>query len=51
MKNLGEIFIGGRNVNLDSTSIEELEKYLNEAQNKKEQLKSQLDCILEEIYN
>ena len=29
MKNLGEIFIGGRNVNLDSTSIEELEKYSN----------------------
>lgn len=51
MKSLGEIFIEGRTINLDSTESEILEKLLKSVQNRKSEIKSQLDCILEEIYN
>lgn len=51
MENLGEAFIEGKNINLDTTDIKELETMLKNVQNKKRNLKEQLDNILEEIYN
>lgn len=50
MKNLGELLINGRSINLDTTNIEELEKILKDVQEKKCKLKDDLDNILEEIY-
>ena len=51
MEKLGEIFVQGKMVNLDESSVSELQKYLKIVQEDKEKLKSQLDNILEEIYN
>ena len=51
MERLGEIFIQGQMVNLDQTTAKELEMHLRSVQNEKERLKTQLDEILEEIYN
>lgn len=51
MEKLGEIFVQGKMINLDQSSVVELESYLQSVQAEKEKLKSQLDDILEEIYN
>lgn len=51
MEKLGETFIQGKIVNLDTASIEDLEMYLQSVQNEKNKLKDKLDNILEEIYN
>jgi len=51
MKCLGELFIDGRAINLDSTEIDVLEKNLQAIQNEKKETKFKLDSILEEIYN
>lgn len=50
MEKLGEIFIQGKMINLDTSSVEELERYLQSAQKEKEKFKNKLDDILEEIY-
>lgn len=51
MENLGQAFIDGKIINLDTTSIEDLESYLQKVQNEKSALKDKLDDILEKIYN
>lgn len=51
MENLGEIFVQGKIVNLDTTSVQDLEKHLQKVQNEKCKIKENLDSILEEIYN
>lgn len=51
MEKLGEILVQGKVVNLDNTSVDELENYLKSIQSEKEKVKEKLDGILEEIYN
>ena len=51
MENLGEAFIEGKKLNLDTTDVKELEVLLKNVRSKKNKLKEQLDDILEEIYN
>lgn len=51
MEKLGEIFIQGKRVDLDNTDVATLEIYLQNIQKEKEVKKSELDEILEEIYN
>lgn len=51
MENLGEAFIEGKKLNLDTTDVKELEMLLKSVQSRKSSLKDQLDDILEEIYN
>lgn len=51
MENLGEAFIEGKKLNLDTTDVKELEMLLKSVQKRKSGLKDQLDDILEEIYN
>ena len=51
MKNLGQVFIDGRIINLDTTSVKDLESFLQKVQNDKSSLKDKLDDILEEMYN
>lgn len=50
-KSLGEIFVEGRIINLDSAKVEELEGYLKDVQKSKEEHKSRLNNLLEQIYN
>lgn len=51
MEKLGEIFVQGKMIKLDQSSVTELQSYLKIVQEDKEKLKNQLDNILEEIYN
>ena len=51
MEKLVEIFVQGKMMNLDQIPARELQIHLQSVQAEKERLKSQLDDILEEIYN
>lgn len=51
MESLGETFIKGRIVNLDTTDIVELEKYLAEIRANKFDYRKKLDVFLEKIYS
>lgn len=51
MEKIGEAFIEGRVVNLDSTNVKDLETFLGSVRKQKEDLKDKLDGYLEEIYN
>ena len=51
MENLGETFIKGRIVNLDTTDISELESYLKEIRENKFDYRKKLDVFLEKIYS
>ena len=48
---LGEIFVEGRIINLDSTKIEDFETYLKDVQKSKKEQKDRLNSLLEQIYN
>ena len=48
---LGEIFVEGRIINLDSTKIEDIETYLKDVQKSKKEQKDRLNSLLEQIYN
>lgn len=51
MENLGEIFINGKTVNLDSTDVKDLEEYLRKVQDYKKHQKEKLNNYLGKIYS
>ena len=51
MENLGELFIDGRIVNLNSASKEDIESYLSKVRENKKLYKEKLNNFLEEIYS
>lgn len=51
MEKLGEIFIQGKRINLDTTDVNTLDMYLQGVQKEKNEKKLKLDELLEEIYN
>ena len=51
MENLGETFVDGRIINLDSTSKEDLQSYLSKVRESKKLYKEKLNNFLEEIYS
>ncbi len=46
---IGEMFIEGRIVNLDTESIENLEKILNEVSEKEEKSRDKLDNLISKL--
>ena len=46
---IGEMFIEGRIVNLDTESIENLEKILNEVSEKEEKSRDKLDNLMSQL--
>lgn len=48
---LGEIFVDGKIINLESSSIEELDAMLEQINSQKEIIVNRIDAILEEIQN
>ena len=46
---IGEMFIEGRIVNLDTESIENLEKILNEVSEKEEKSRDKLDNLMSKL--
>lgn len=46
---LGETFVNGRIINLDTVEISDLERYINEVDKGRENAKVKLDRLLEEI--
>lgn len=46
---LGDTFINGRMINLDMASVEELERYLKEVEQNKENVMNTFNKIVEEI--
>lgn len=46
---IGEMFIEGRIVNLDTESIENLEKILNEVSQKEEKSRDKLDNLMSKL--
>ena len=51
MENLGEIFINGKTVNLDSADAKDLEGYLKKIQDYKKRQKEKLNNYLGKIYS
>ena len=51
MERIGESFIEGRVINLDTANVKDLEIYLESVQKEKNNLKDKLDTLLVEIYN
>ncbi len=49
MSEFGEIFAAGRIVNLDKSSISDLQRYLGDVQKNKEIAKSRLTEMIDEI--
>lgn len=50
-KSLGETFINGRMINLDSASIEDLERYLKELEESEIMVKNNFNKVINEIRN
>lgn len=48
---LGDTFINGRMINLDSANIEDLERYLKELEQSKDIAMNNFNKIIEEIRN
>jgi hypothetical protein len=48
---LGEVFMNGRIVNLDNTSISDLERYISELEKLKEDADMRFNKIADEIKN
>ena len=46
---LGETFVNGRIINLDTVEISDLERYISEVDKGREDAKVRLDRVLEEI--
>ena len=46
---LGETFVNGRIINLDTVQISDLERYISEVDKGRENAKVRLDRLLEEI--
>ena len=51
MENLGETFIKGKVVNLDTTDVVELENYLKDIQDNKFDYRKKLNSFIEKIYS
>lgn len=50
-KALGETFINGRMINLDSANVEDLERYLKELEQSKNIAKNNFNKVINEIRN
>ena len=48
-ENMGEIFIDGRIIVLDNTSVQDLDKVLNQINEQKDKIMNRLNMVLAEI--